>query len=232
MRCQVPGQEEQSGLSDAAAAGRVQQGCGGADLGPPALWGTVAGHGDAGRGEGVEADRDRVEERLGWLEGGGSVEAARQSGMDAGVVVPVAERIAEKQKGVVGGDRLEGGGEGAGTRGQGGEEVGGAGAAEIRLEAGAGSRFEHGEIRKEAYGVARRRDLRRERRRGDGGWWAALGLNQRPLPCQGGALPLRWRPERRWCAGEDSNLQGVSPTSTSSLRVYQFHHRRVACESI
>src|SRR4029453_2023538 len=29
-----------------------------------------------------------------------------------------------------------------------------------------------------------------------------------------------------WCGREDSNFHGISPTSTSSLRVYQFRHDR------
>jgi len=30
-----------------------------------------------------------------------------------------------------------------------------------------------------------------------------------------------------WCGREDSNFHGVSPTATSTLRVYQFRHDRV-----
>lgn len=33
----------------------------------------------------------------------------------------------------------------------------------------------------------------------------------------------------RQCAEEDLNLHGVSPTSTSRMRVYQFHHPRESC---
>jgi hypothetical protein len=29
-----------------------------------------------------------------------------------------------------------------------------------------------------------------------------------------------------WCGREDSNFHGVSPTATSTLRVYQFRHDR------
>jgi hypothetical protein len=28
----------------------------------------------------------------------------------------------------------------------------------------------------------------------EGKWWARLGLNQRPLPCEGSALPLSYAP--------------------------------------
>src|SRR4029077_6578343 len=30
-----------------------------------------------------------------------------------------------------------------------------------------------------------------------------------------------------WCGREDSNFHGVSPTATSTLRVYQFRHDRM-----
>ena len=30
--------------------------------------------------------------------------------------------------------------------------------------------------------------------RQDAKWWARLGLNQRPLPCEGSALPLSYAP--------------------------------------
>src|SRR5215472_9664297 len=33
---------------------------------------------------------------------------------------------------------------------------------------------------------------------------------------------------RVWCGREDSNFHGVSPTATSTLRVYQFRHDRTA----
>jgi hypothetical protein len=29
-----------------------------------------------------------------------------------------------------------------------------------------------------------------------------------------------------WCGREDSNFHGLSPTTTSTLRVYQFRHGR------
>jgi hypothetical protein len=29
-----------------------------------------------------------------------------------------------------------------------------------------------------------------------------------------------------WCGREDSNFHGISPTATSTLRVYQFRHDR------
>ena len=32
------------------------------------------------------------------------------------------------------------------------------------------------------------------------GWWARLGLNQRPLPCEDSALPLSYAP--RMCEGD------------------------------
>ena len=31
-----------------------------------------------------------------------------------------------------------------------------------------------------------------------------------------------------WCGREDSNFHGLSPTATSTLRVYHFRHDRVA----
>ena len=34
-----------------------------------------------------------------------------------------------------------------------------------------------------------------------------------------------------WCGQEDSNFQEVSPTSTSSWRVYQFRHGRIISRS-
>ena len=30
-----------------------------------------------------------------------------------------------------------------------------------------------------------------------------------------------------WCGREDSNFHGLSPTTTSTLRVYQFRHDRI-----
>jgi lipoyl(octanoyl) transferase len=47
----------------------------------------------------------------------------------------------------------------------------------------------------------------------------ALGRPSRNLP------DLRLL-ERDWCGREDSNFHGVSPTATSTLRVYQFRHDR------
>jgi len=36
-----------------------------------------------------------------------------------------------------------------------------------------------------------------------------------------------WRfPDTAWCGREDSNFHGLSPTTTSTLRVYQFRHDR------
>src|SRR5215510_2012105 len=53
-------------------------------------------------------------------------------------------------------------------------------------------------------------------------------------PVKNGSFPRGSVPERagylensRWCGREDSNLHGISPTSTSSLRVYQFRHDRM-----
>ena len=31
----------------------------------------------------------------------------------------------------------------------------------------------------------------------------------------------------QWCGREDLNLHGISPTATSTLRVYQFRHDRI-----
>ena len=33
-------------------------------------------------------------------------------------------------------------------------------------------------------------------------------------------------PSLTWCGQEDSNFHGLSPTTTSTLRVYQFRHGR------
>mgnify|MGYP001185318558 CR=1 FL=1 len=33
-----------------------------------------------------------------------------------------------------------------------------------------------------------------------------------------------------WCGREDSNFHGLSPTTTSTLRVYQFRHDRIQGE--
>jgi hypothetical protein len=33
-------------------------------------------------------------------------------------------------------------------------------------------------------------------------------------------------PKTDWCGREDSNFHGLSPTTTSTLRVYQFRHDR------
>lgn len=35
-----------------------------------------------------------------------------------------------------------------------------------------------------------------------------------------------WEPEQLWCGREDSNFHGLSATTTSTLRVYQFRHDR------
>lgn len=32
---------------------------------------------------------------------------------------------------------------------------------------------------------------------------------------------------KEWCGREDSNFHGISPTATSTLRVYQFRHDRI-----
>jgi hypothetical protein len=34
------------------------------------------------------------------------------------------------------------------------------------------------------------------------------------------------RSKSDWCGREDSNFHGLSPTTTSTLRVYQFRHDR------
>jgi hypothetical protein len=34
-----------------------------------------------------------------------------------------------------------------------------------------------------------------------------------------------------WCGREDSNFHGLSPTTTSTLRVYQFRHDRIIARS-
>jgi hypothetical protein len=45
-----------------------------------------------------------------------------------------------------------------------------------------------------------------------------------------GAMPeglFRLVQETVWCGREDSNFHGLSPTTTSTLRVYQFRHDRI-----
>ena len=44
-----------------------------------------------------------------------------------------------------------------------------------------------------------------------------------------GATEIVPRLERCWCGREDSNFHGLSPTTTSTLRVYQFRHGRTPC---
>src|SRR5690606_16860010 len=50
-----------------------------------------------------------------------------------------------------------------------------------------------------------------------GGWWARLGLNQRPPPCEDGALPLSYAPDPRIGAlGEDRpTVNGFALVSVS-----------------
>ena len=43
-----------------------------------------------------------------------------------------------------------------------------------------------------------------------------------------GAVPIV---DREWCGREDSNFHGLSPTTTSTLRVYQFRHDRTCTAS-
>ena len=45
---------------------------------------------------------------------------------------------------------------------------------------------------------------------------ASLARNKQPVPSF----------DRKWCGREDSNFHGLSPTTTSTLRVYQFRHDR------
>jgi len=40
------------------------------------------------------------------------------------------------------------------------------------------------------------------------------------------AVPTGTRRISKWCGREDSNFHGLSPTTTSTLRVYQFRHDR------
>ena len=35
----------------------------------------------------------------------------------------------------------------------------------------------------------------------------------------------------KWCGREDSNFHGLAPTTTSTLRVYQFRHGRTLLKS-
>ena len=37
-------------------------------------------------------------------------------------------------------------------------------------------------------------------------------------------LPVNPQTEGKWCSSGDSNPEGLAATSTSSWRVYQFHH--------
>ncbi len=59
------------------------------------------------------------------------------------------------------------------------------------------------------------------------GFWLAgtPGRCGRIRPVQGLAWPFSCR--RDWCGREDSNFHGLSPTTTSTLRVYQFRHDRI-----
>ena len=50
---------------------------------------------------------------------------------------------------------------------------------------------------------------------------APAGGRPRPGPLQAEACPSGW------CGREDSNFHGISPTATSTLRVYQFRHDRI-----
>ncbi len=43
------------------------------------------------------------------------------------------------------------------------------------------------------------------------------------IPCLEGTVPIF---DRKWCGREDSNFHGLSATTTSTLRVYQFRHDR------
>lgn len=49
------------------------------------------------------------------------------------------------------------------------------------------------------------------------------GQKRRFITMKDEALPLTGE---RWCGREDSNFHGISPTTTSTLRVYQFRHGR------
>ena len=68
--------------------------------------------------------------------------------------------------------------------------------------------------------AARRRNCRMGGAKGHG--WRLRDLAGR-APAGAG----RGREDVRWCGREDSNFHGVSPTSTSTLRVYQFRHDRM-----
>ena len=37
--------------------------------------------------------------------------------------------------------------------------------------------------------------------------------------------------KKKWCGQEDSNFHEISPTATSTLRVYQFRHDRTSCQT-
>ena len=49
-----------------------------------------------------------------------------------------------------------------------------------------------------------------------------------PPGATGGVTPGPYRLTlfKKWCGREDSNFHGLSPTTTSTLRVYQFRHDR------
>ena len=53
----------------------------------------------------------------------------------------------------------------------------------------------------------------------------ALVKGEQPLK---GVVPVF---DREWCGQEDSNFHGLSPTTTSTLRVYQFRHGRTLMNS-
>ena len=60
----------------------------------------------------------------------------------------------------------------------------------------------------------------------------SIALNARAIPSGPELNQKRRSPRqicrglRNWCGREDSNFHGLSPTATSTLRVYQFRHDR------
>jgi hypothetical protein len=55
-----------------------------------------------------------------------------------------------------------------------------------------------------------------------------VNIQQRFAVCQRpeARFTRRLKQSKKWCGREDSNFHGLSPTTTSTLRVYQFRHGR------
>ena len=60
--------------------------------------------------------------------------------------------------------------------------------------------------------------------------WAEARAAARLMDVPDGAKPAAntTAGSKIWCGREDSNFHGLSPTATSTLRVYHFRHDRIA----